>query len=149
MKKTKVILLRGKQDSGKTMTMHFLYNELLIRKYINPDPDNYNPKTDFCVVLKYGNKKVGIISHSDVYKEVKADLKWFFKPKVDLIVGCTRSKNIANSSCRLYVELEEEQKIQIVHEEWKKRTTDKAQQTKNSYKVAIEMADKVDEFIKP
>jgi tRNA A37 threonylcarbamoyladenosine biosynthesis protein TsaE len=149
MKKTKVILLRGKRGSGKTMTMHFLYNELLIRKYINPTLDNYLPVYDFCVILKYGNKKVGIISHGDVYDDVKADLEWFFKPKVDLIVGCTRSRNVDISTFRLYVELEDEQKIQIMPECQTKYTTDKAQQTKNSHEVAILMADEVDKIIKP
>jgi hypothetical protein len=101
------------------------------------------------VVLEYGNKKVGIISHGDVYDDVKADLERFFKPKVDLIVGCTRSRDVDISTFRAYIELEEEQKIQIVHECQTKYTTSKAQQIKNSYEVAILMANEIDKIIKP
>jgi hypothetical protein len=152
MKKTKVILLRGKKDSGKTTTMNLVYWELKQRGYtdslIRLQPDANNLGQDILLVLEWQGKKIGIVSNGDDYLYVEEMMRWFHKLKVTLIVGCTRSRNVAHSSFRTCIELEEEQIIQIVHEERKERTTDKAQQTKSSHKVAIRMADKVDEIIK-
>ena len=151
MKTPKVILLRGKRDSGKTTTMNLLYWELIRRGYISwraKYPANKNLPKDILAVLKWNGKKIGFISNGDEYIFAITSMEWFIELKVDIIVGVTRSRNKEHSSYRSYMEFEASGKIQTVHEEWTKDAgTNKAQQSKNSQKVALLLADTLNEVI--
>jgi Cdc6-like AAA superfamily ATPase len=59
----KIILLSGKPDSGKTSTMHLVYNK--ITKKVIQKKDYINKNKDFESVVEYKNKKVAICSGGD------------------------------------------------------------------------------------
>ena len=151
MKKVKVILLRGTKDSGKTHTMNYVLLKLLSKPaytfFDNESETNDLTRDREAIVVHKNNKKIGILTHSDVVKNVKGILEWFFKEKVVLIVGATRSRNKTNSVYEFYEKLVQQLTIQIVYEVWTEKAENKAQQTKNQHKVAGKIVDKIEEII--
>ena len=156
MKKPKVILLRGKQNSGKNGTMCRVYQKLIDRGYILIEGDSpvYEcPLPDFTAIMAGKNKKIGkgkktgLICNGDEYAYPKETMAWFIENDTDIIVACTRTQDREHSAYRVYQEFEAAGKIQIVHEEWTEKTENKAQQTKSHQEVAGKIVDKIEEII--
>lgn len=113
------IIIKGKQDSGKTTTAWCVYQRLLPysshkQMYIGgnsvnnhgdivyePAPRNNRPK-DFKVIL-YGvfGYKVAIISAGDYSNQLQQDIASVMAQKVDYIVISLRTVNRAGSSRRM------------------------------------------------
>lgn len=111
---TKFILIRGQQNSGKTTTAGLAYSELLKiceakhifnSKEVEINSLQYNKDTgalfDFTAILKLNSKSIGIISAGDLAEVLENEIKKFIKLKINLIICCSRSRNVKGSSYRM------------------------------------------------
>lgn len=102
-----IIIIKGKQNSGKTTTAACVHNEL-----INPEgallklfrtAGGYMPvigeMRDFWSVLDLGRKRIVIISQGDdanYLEKMMEHLIWSYAP--DIVVVCTRTRPVEGSS---------------------------------------------------
>ena len=102
-----IIIIKGKQNSGKTTTAACVHNEL-----INPEgallklfrtAGGYMPvigeMRDFWSVLDLGRKRIVIISQGDdanYLEKMMEHLIWSYAP--DIVVVCTRTRSVDGSS---------------------------------------------------
>lgn len=127
---TKFILIRGNKDSGKTTTAGLVYAELLNNcddKHIFNGQETtinslqYNNKTgallDFTAILKVNNKSIGIISAGDIPKDLAIEINKMLNFGVNLILCCSRSRDVKGSSYRMIKDKFSE-KLKILKEIW-------------------------------
>jgi hypothetical protein len=142
MKKTKVILLRGEENSGKTTTMHLVRKELW-----SPEPARYyrvpfdKDAQDFAIVINHNGKNIGLISHGDDATETKIDLQNLLDMKVDIIVGSTSDSN-RGGAYKVYTG---EARVEIISEELTEPFKKALQQAKNQCEVATDIINKIEE----
>jgi len=111
---TKFIIIRGQQNSGKTTTAGLVYIELLKicetrhifdGKEVEVNSLKYNKNTgalfDFTAILKVNGESIGIISAGDIQNELENEINNFIKIGVNLIICCSRSRNVKGSSYRM------------------------------------------------
>ena len=108
----KIILIRGRRNSGKTTTTGLVYSELLKiseidhkfnNKEVSKNSLTYDNKTgdliDFNAVIRIKGK----ISAGDVADDLKAQLSIFVKINIDIIICCARSRNVDGSSYKMII----------------------------------------------
>lgn len=107
-----LIIIRGRQDDGKTTTATLLHNELIGQganvkmlktngNYLSVD----NWMVDFHSVLDFNKKRIVIISEGDDderLSELMESLIYDYRP--DIVVVCARSYDRAGSSYRMLTE---------------------------------------------
>ncbi len=107
-----LIIIRGRQDDGKTTTATLLHNELIGQganvkmlktngNYLSVD----NWMVDFQSVLDFNKKRIVIISEGDDderLSELMESLIYDYRP--DIVVVCARSYDRAGSSYRMLTE---------------------------------------------
>ena len=107
-----LIIIRGRQNDGKTTTATLLHNELVGRgaslkllktngNYLSVD----NWMVDFQSVLDWGKKRIVIISEGDDknrLSELMDGLIYDYRP--DIVVVCARSRDVDGSSYRMLTE---------------------------------------------
>ena len=110
------IIIRGNQQSGKTTTTGLVYQELLRicdnrhefdNKEVDRDSLKYdaNGNTyDFKAVLTFKDKKIGILSASDIASDVRVNLKAQLERNIDIIICCARSRNVAGSTYKMIID---------------------------------------------
>ncbi len=107
-----LIIIRGRQDDGKTTTATFLHNQLLEHgakvKLLHTN-GNYlsvgNWMVDFQSVLDIGKKRIVIISEGDDddrLAELMESLIYDYRP--DIVVVCARAYDRVGSSYRMLTE---------------------------------------------
>lgn len=107
-----LIIIRGRQDDGKTTTATFLHNQLLEQgakvKLLHTN-GNYlsvgNWMVDFQSVLDFGKKRIVIISEGDDddrLAELMESLIYDYRP--DIVVVCARAYDRVGSSYRMLTE---------------------------------------------
>lgn len=126
-----LIIIRGRQNDGKTTTATMLHNELVARsdavrllktnEYCLPVGNNV---CDFSSVIDIEEKRVAIISEgdeADVLNKKMEELIYVFRP--DVMVVCARAYNREGSSYRM---LEENYGEHIKNENvfWTEKTED-------------------------
>ena len=117
-----MILLRGKENRGKTTLCAAVYEQLLryadiehsfgqpnkpmkTVKHNSVEFDKDGNVCDFQSLLTVGDKKVGFFSMGDYVPEyLKINIQFFIDIEVDVLVCCTRSRNRTNSTYRYYEE---------------------------------------------
>ena len=130
----KFIIIRGTKDSGKTTTAGLVYIELLKiaetkhsfnGKDVETNSLEYNKENgnliDFKVILTIKSKKIGIVSAGDVANWLEKDIDNFIKENLDIIICCTRSRNVKGSGQRMIIE-KFSINNQILKEVWSKRS---------------------------
>lgn len=126
----KFILIRGQQNSGKTTTIGLVYNELLkISEKVHTFKDKevevnsleFDKVTgetlDFTAIVKIGNKNIGLKSAGDVPKDLEKEINIFIKKGIDIIICCSRSRNVKGSSYRMIIDKFSKENI-IIKEVW-------------------------------
>ena len=111
---TKFILIRGYENSGKTATAGLVYSDLIkiaqkehVFNYIQVNDnglmlnDSKDSFIDFTAILTIRTKQVGIISAGDIPLELEKQINMFLSKSVDIIICCTRSRNVVGSSYRM------------------------------------------------
>lgn len=107
-----LIIIRGRQNNGKTTTATLLHNELVGRganlkllktngNYLSVD----NWMVDFQSVLDLGKKRIVIISEGDDddrLAELMESLIDDYRP--DIVVVCARARDVEGSSYRMLTE---------------------------------------------
>ena len=81
----KVILLAGPSNSGKTTTLHKLYEELGEKGGIDieaPKPHPFNENWDKIYYVKYDDKKIGIVTLGDYSNEIVFQIVIFLNHEV-------------------------------------------------------------------
>ena len=114
---SKLIIIRGQQNSGKTTTTGLVYSELLkiaeIKHRINgKDVESnsleYNKDSgdliDFSAVITINSKKIGIISAGDDPNDLERKINNFIKKEIEIIICCARSRNVKGSSYRMIID---------------------------------------------
>ena len=116
--KTKLIVIKGTENSGKTTTIWLTYLELLNRgaKVLsfsgtfggNPWTAPIvlpaaNARYDFVADLLWNDKRIVLISQGDVYAYVDAELQKVLATGPDFIVCASRSQYRTNSTWDLFV----------------------------------------------
>ena len=100
-----LIIIRGKQNSGKSTTAACVHNEIIARgaqlkmMHIYADVIPIMDLRDFESVLDLGHVRVAIISQGDLAAQLAErieHLRWEWRPNA--IVVCCRSKNMTGSS---------------------------------------------------
>lgn len=100
-----LIIIRGKQNSGKSTTAACVHNEIIARgaqlkmMHIYADVIPIMDLRDFESVLDLGHVRVAIISQGDLAAQLAErieHLRWEWRPNA-IVVGC-RSKNMTGSS---------------------------------------------------
>lgn len=100
-----LIIIRGKQNSGKSTTAACVHNEIIARgaqlkmMHIYADVIPIMNLRDFESVLDLGHVRVAIISQGDLAAQLAErieHLRWEWRPNA--IVVCCRSKNMTGSS---------------------------------------------------
>lgn len=76
---------------------------------------------DFKVILTIKSKKIGIVSAGDVANWLEKDIDNFIKENLDIIICCTRSRNVKGSYQRMIIE-KFSINNQILKEVWSKRS---------------------------
>ena len=107
-----LIIIRGRQDDGKTTTATFLHNKLLEQgakvKHLHTNGNYLSVgkwMVDFQSVLDYGKKRIVIISEGDDddrLAELMENLIYDYRP--DIVVVCARSRDLDGSSYRMLTE---------------------------------------------
>ncbi len=107
-----LIIIRGRQDDGKTTTATFLHNQLLelgAKVKLLHTNGNYlsvgNWMVDFQSVLDFGKKRIVIISEGDDddrLAELMESLIYDYRP--DIVVVCARAYDRVGSSYRMLTE---------------------------------------------
>jgi len=112
----KIIIIKGKMNSGKTTTAGLVYSELLKiaepkhtfkGKNVTTNSLQYNSAgnlKDFTAVLVIGNTTVGIISAGDIAKDLKVQIEIMISLNIDILICCTRSVNRSGSAYRMVME---------------------------------------------
>lgn len=107
-----LIIIRGRQDDGKTTTATLLHNELIGQganvKMLKTNGNSLsvdNWMVDFQSVLDFNKKRIVIISEGDDderLSELMESLIYDYRP--DIVVVCARSYDRAGSSYRMLTE---------------------------------------------
>lgn len=109
----KIIIIRGKQNTGKTTTSGLVYKELLKLSDKNHTFNNkeaiqdsliYDKEgntIDFTAILNCKNKKIGFASAGDVANDLHISIKILIALNVDIIICCARSRNVKGSAYRM------------------------------------------------
>jgi len=113
----KFILIRGYENSGKTATAGLVYCELIkiaqkehIFNFIQVNEnsiklnDSNDSFIDFTAIMTINTKQVGIISAGDIPTDLENLINLFLSKSVDIIICCTRSRNVIGSSYRMIQE---------------------------------------------
>lgn len=72
-----LIVLKGKENTGKTTTINYVYNELRGNGYEEPDQDKFENlgKGDFLAILEKEDIKLGINSQGDEVNQIQKYLR--------------------------------------------------------------------------
>ena len=114
--KTKFLIIRGKQDSGKTTTAGMVYKKLLpyadkkenvlladgnekMLPIDDPLIENGEPK-DFIAYMEVKGKKISIVSLGDYPEYLERQIKVYLD-KVDFFVCCLRTRNREGSARKM------------------------------------------------
>ena len=107
-----LIIIRGRQDDGKTTTATILHNVLIEYgasvKMLRTNENSLSVGTwmvDFQAVLDWVNKRIVIISEGDYKNRLSAimdSLIYDYRP--DIVVVCARSRDVDGSSYRMLTE---------------------------------------------
>lgn len=107
-----LIIIRGRQNDGKTTTATMLHNELVAHcsavRLLKTNGDYLsvgNDIRDFRSVIDIDKKRVAIISEGDVDDALKEEMErinYVFRP--DIMVVCARAYNREGSSYRMLEE---------------------------------------------
>ena len=107
-----LIIIRGRQDDGKTTTATILHNVLIEYgasvKMLHTNENSLSVGTwmvDFQAVLDWVNKRIVIISEGDYKNRLSAimdSLIYDYRP--DIVVVCARSRDVDGSSYRMLTE---------------------------------------------
>ena len=81
-----LIVLKGKENTGKTTTINYVYNELRGNRYEEPNQDKFEnlKKGDFLAILEKEGIKLGINSQGDEVNQIQKYLGILEKE------GCSR-----------------------------------------------------------
>ncbi len=105
----KIIMLKGPNDSGKTSTLHLVYNKLTSNKdvkHIENKKITSNPPNkieDFACILEYDNKKVAIFTMGDYVKGKNGIwnvINDYTNKSVDVLIIANSNKPIPENSIR-------------------------------------------------
>lgn len=107
-----LIIIRGRQNDGKTTTATLLHNVLIEYganvKMVRTNGNYLSVGTwmvDFQSVLDWGNKRIVIISEGDDknrLSEIMDSLIYDYRP--DIVAVCARSRDVDGSSYRMLTE---------------------------------------------
>lgn len=113
----KFIIIRGQRDSGKTTTAGLVYSELLKisetkhrfnGKDVESNSLEYNKVSgdliDFSAIVTINSIKIGISSAGDVPKELEKNINNFINKEIEIIICCSRSRNVKGSSYRMIID---------------------------------------------
>jgi len=134
----KFILIRGKQNLGKTTTAGLVYCELLKISEIkhmfnNKDVEvnslEYNKDTgdllDFNAIITMNSKRIGIISAGDDSTDLENKINDFMEIGTDIIICCTRSRSVKGSSQKMIID-NFSKNNKILKEKWVSHSPNKA-----------------------
>lgn len=100
----KIIMLKGPSDSGKTMTLNLVYDELVNNKQAKIiEPRTTISHNDFSCLLEYKGLKVAIFSMGDYVKDVNGIwnvIKTYTNKSVDVLIIANSNKPIPEASLR-------------------------------------------------
>ncbi|MDE5690663.1 MAG: hypothetical protein K2I13_00345 [Alistipes sp.] len=91
----KIIMLRGKDYSGKTTTLNLVYDELVnnrkakVCSYVKLGWKG----DDFACTLDYNNQKVAIFSMGDYVDDIRRAIDYYAHKSVDVLVIANRNKS--------------------------------------------------------
>ena len=72
---------------------------------------------DFNTLLTIKRQKIGIVSAGDVAVDLEREINYFIGIEVEIIICCTRSRNVRGSSYRMIID-KFSKKNQIIKEVW-------------------------------
>ena len=91
----KIIMLKGKDNSGKTTTLNLVYDELVNNK--NAKVCSYVKLgwkgDDFACTLAYKNLKVAIFSMGDYVEDIKRAIEHYRHTSADVLIIANRNKS--------------------------------------------------------
>jgi hypothetical protein len=143
-RRMKIIIIRGKINSGKTTTSGLVYSELVKTaekqhtfngKLVTENSLKYNVKNaviDFTSILVVGKLKVGVISAGDIAKDLKKNIKIMISLNIDILVCSARSKNQKGSAYKMILD-DFSKEHTIIKELWTEYSNDSEQ--KNNIKM--------------
>ena len=104
--KTRLIIIRGNADTGKSTVAAYVHNMLVEMYKLNNihaqiPIGNKDLVSTFHAILQIGGKRVSIISEGDIWNKLRQLLADAKKQEPDIIVLCLRSKNRKGSSYRM------------------------------------------------
>ena len=90
-----LIVLKGKENTGKTTAINYVCNKLRGRGYIESSIKNFEDlgNGDFLTVLEKGETKIGIISQGDEPNKIPIHLKKLKEKNCQKVI-CALRKNI-------------------------------------------------------
>ena len=93
-----LIVLKGKENTGKTTTINYVYNKLRGEGYIESSPKDFKDlgDVDFLTVLEKDGVKIGVVSQGD-----EAD-------KIPIYLKKLKEKDCQKVICALRKEIEKE-----------------------------------------
>ena len=114
---SKIIIIRGERNSGKTTTTGLVYSELLKisekehkfnNKSVTENSLVFDKKTgdlfDFNAIVTVKGKTIGIVSAGDVAKDLKIQLTIFIEINIDIVICCARSRKVDGSSYKMILD---------------------------------------------
>ena len=102
----KVILLTGPSNSGKTTTLHELYKELKSNEMSDIEKPRPHPfdERDSIYYVKYGGKKIGIVTLGDYSIETVYQIGVFWAKQADILVIANSNKGFPETICNWHDE---------------------------------------------
>lgn len=99
----KVILLTGPSNTGKTTTLHELYNTLFPDGKSNnieaPKPHPFDGR-DYIYYVRYNSKKIGIVTLGDYAIETVFQIGVFLAKGADVLVIANSNKEFPETICK-------------------------------------------------
>ena len=89
-----LIVLKGKENTGKTTAINYVCNKLRGRGYIESSIKNFEDlgNGDFLTVLEKGETKIGIISQGDEPNKIPIHLKKLKEKNCQKVICALRKK---------------------------------------------------------
>lgn len=100
----KIIMLKGPNNSGKTMTLNLVYDELVNNRQAKIiEPRTAISNNDFSCLLEYKGLKVAIFSMGDYVKDINSiwnAIKNYTNKSADVLIIANSNKLIPETSMR-------------------------------------------------